>query len=125
MERKGEVDSEVIFRLLDTLPMINGVNSYLREIMFYVKHLKVNDTTLSEDIRNPFMLKVARHFTPISYHYQRDWEALTFSTRYAFLRKKIGVSVIDEIIPNAHVMIFNASKIRTLRGKPEAWSVIE
>ena len=119
--RCGEVDSEIIFRLLaEVCPDADG-GSYLGHIRPQVALLEGQFTFLACDSRSPGRLIVLKHNNPLCVHYHVGWEALIFSSRYIFLRKAFGQSVLAEALEHDRLMCFNADDIAHSQGRPEAW----
>lgn len=118
--RRGEVDSEIIFRLLDTVSYEKDDESALREIESKLAGLKGKLTFISCDKRRPESILVVRHLNPLSHHYHSDWQALIFSSRYIYLRKAFGLQVITQALKNDHAFLFNAYKLPETGSDPVA-----
>jgi glucosamine 6-phosphate synthetase-like amidotransferase/phosphosugar isomerase protein len=114
--RIGAVDSEAIFALIDELPhglpmtekgsAITGISSFLHG----------SYTTLYCHPDTPSLLYLLKYNNPMSVHYAPEFQGLFFSSRYIFLRKTFGRSVITEALPSRHGYIFDARSIPE-RGK--------
>lgn len=115
LPRAGEVDSEIIFRLLDTLnptcsnSKLNG--TYLAAAREKVQLLKGCFTTLSVDLRKPTGLLVTKNLMPLCLHHEERLGALFFSSRYLFLRKAFGRSVITEALESRRGFYFDAERL--------------
>jgi len=111
MPRTGEVDSEVIFRLLDTVDPTIWNGRYLHLVQERIDLLDGTFATLSIDIRRPERLLVLKHLRPLCVHYEEDWQALFFSSRYIFLRKAFGRQVITEALDSGYGLMFDAREL--------------
>ncbi len=116
LPRKGQVDSEIIFRLLDTISVYSQNGTYLRAVRRRVNRLRGRFATLSVDIWQPGRLLALKKDMPLCVHYHQPWQALCFSSRYLFLRKAFGRSVITEALPPEHAYLFDAEQL-SQRGK--------
>ncbi len=115
LPRRGEVDSEIIFRLLDSLPpSLNG--RYLLQVREKMRLLEGKMVSMAVDLRNPTRLLVVKRNNPLSLHYEAPLQALFFSSRYLFLRKAFGRSVITETLANETLYAFSAQMLPE-RGK--------
>lgn len=110
LPREGNVDSEAIFALLETIPQSLNGEKYYDEINKRVMILKGQMTTLSLDIRRPGELLVIKRDMPFSMHYEKAFDALFFSSRYVFLRKAFGRSVITEALESKRCYLFRADE---------------
>lgn len=126
LPRSGEVDSEIIFRLLDTLDPAssnNGLDSrlngtYLRTVWEKVQLLEGTFATLSVDLRKPTGLLVTKNMMPLCLHYEERLGALFFSSRYLFLRRAFGHSVVTEALPSGRGFYFNAQQLPDKGNEP-------
>lgn len=116
LPRRGEVDSEIIFRLLDTLSPASNNGSYLGAAARKVARLEGRFATLSIDLRRPGRLLVLKKDAPLCVHYHEPWHALCFSSRYLFLRKAFGKSVLTEALDPGRGYLFDAAELPA-RGK--------
>jgi glucosamine 6-phosphate synthetase-like amidotransferase/phosphosugar isomerase protein len=106
--RQGQVDSEIIFRLLwHELPQ-PFARLPLPDIARTLQPLEGKFTILAADRRAPETLLVARQNNPLSLHYHPEWAALIFSSRYIFLRKTFGPAVLYEMLPNNRIFLYNS-----------------
>lgn len=114
LPREGEVDSEIIFRLLEKLAgetdtwHRSGKSMALAEIIPSLQMLEGRFTFLASDRRFPHQLLVVRHNNPLSLHFCPEWNSLIFSSSYLFLRKTFGPVVVKEVISNDRALWFNA-----------------
>jgi glucosamine 6-phosphate synthetase-like amidotransferase/phosphosugar isomerase protein len=117
--RQGQVDSEVIFRLLEPLSprQLNG--AYLAAVQVQLRQLQGDFTFLACDRRAPDRLLVVRHHNkPLSVHFHPDWNALIFSSRYIFLRKRFGPVVLTEELPRDQILLFEARSLAQTGHRP-------
>ena len=113
--RRGEVDSEIIFRLLDQVaPSAN--KRYLAHVKESVALLHGKLASLYVDLRAPTQLTVIKRDNPLGLHYEPSLQALFFSSRYLFLRKAFGRTVLRETLENESAYFFRAENLR-LSGK--------
>lgn len=116
LPRRGEVDSEVIFRLLDTLSPGVHDSRYLAAAGLEMARLEGQFAAMSVDLRRPARLLVFKKEAPLCVHYHAPWKALCFSSRYLFLRKAFGKSVVTEALDSGYGYLFDALDLST-RGK--------
>lgn len=109
--RVGEVDSEVIFSLLDHIGSISNNGSYPSRVQRQVAHLEGVFATLSVDLRRPTRLLILKYFRPLCLHYEKRLNALFFSSRYLFLRKAFGHTVITEALESNRGFIYDAEQL--------------
>jgi glucosamine 6-phosphate synthetase-like amidotransferase/phosphosugar isomerase protein len=114
MPRQGVVDSEAIFALLETIRSGCSGLEYRRKIVERVSLLSGRMTTVSADVRHPKELLVLKRDMPLSMHYEESIHALFFSSRYIFLRKAFGRSVITEALETKQGYIFVADEFESL-----------
>lgn len=126
LPRSGEVDSEIIFRLLDTVDPADGNNelnselngAHLRTVWEKIQLLEGTFATLSVDLRKPTGLLVTKNLMPLCLHYEERLGALFFSSRYLFLRKAFGHSVVTEALPSGRSFYFNAQQLPDKGNEP-------
>ena len=118
--REGEVDSEIIFRMLEPLDPRKLNGDYLSAARERLHLLRGQYTFIASDQRAPTKLMVLKHLNPLCIHYEKSWNALVFSSRYIFLRKAFGRSVITETLPNDELLIFDAQTIEKHASNPAA-----
>jgi glucosamine 6-phosphate synthetase-like amidotransferase/phosphosugar isomerase protein len=118
LPRAGEVDSEVIFRLLDTISPLEHNGRYLELVEQKVSLLDGIFATLSVDLRRPTRLLVLKHLRPLCLHYEQKWQALFFSSRYLFLRQAFGRSVITEALESGWGFYFDAAHLPRNGSQP-------
>ena len=106
--RQAEVDSEIIFRLLEPISPLLPNHDYLTKIRDQLQWLQGKYTFLACDRRTPARLLVIKHHNPLSIHFQAEWNALIFSSRYVFLRKTFGRAVLHEVLPRNQLLLFDA-----------------
>ncbi len=118
--RQGQVDSEIIFRLLEPIS-INELNgNYLSAGCQHIQRLQGRFAFLSCDQRAPQKLLVVKHQNPLCLHFHAQWNALIFSSRYIFLRKAFGHAVVTEALPHDQLLLFDAGKLPKLGNQPSA-----
>jgi len=118
LSRTGEVDSEIIFRLLDTVDPLRLNGRYVRHTKEQIHLLRGTFATLSIDLREPHRLLVLKHLRPLCIHYEEKWQALFFSSRYIFLRKAFGRSVITEALDSGYGFYFDARDLPQRGNQP-------
>lgn len=111
--REAEVDSEIIFRLLE-----NCGDRHLKETTSLLSYLEGRFTFLATDRRIPGCLFVVKHNNPLSLHFVPQWNSLIFSSSYIFLRKNFGSIVVTESVANHHVCVFNVEHLVNLKTNP-------
>jgi len=116
--RYGQVDSEIIFRLLEPLSPLQLNGNYLTAVRSQIQQLRGAFTFLACDRRSPEKLLVVRHNRPLSIHFQPDWNALIFSSRYIFLRKRFGISILTETLFRDQLLLYEASSLSRLGHLP-------
>jgi len=116
--RQAEVDSEIIFRLLESLTSSQLNGGYLTEICQRLQLLEGEFTFLSCDIRAPEKLLVIRHQKPLSLYFHAGWNALVFSSRFLFLRKTFGRAVLFEPLPKDQLLLYDAFALPHLGTRP-------
>lgn len=120
LERRAEVDSEIIFSLLSGIPAVSQGARYLGKVRPRVQMLRGQFTFLACDLRVPGRLLVLRHVNPLCLHYHRDWRALIFSSSYLFLRRAFGRAVATEDLAGNQLMLYAAEAIPRRGSLPVA-----
>lgn len=114
--RAAQVDSEIIFRLF------NGVApdepDYAQKITSRAALLHGAYATISLDLRFPLGLLAIKHRKPLCLHYHAPWNALIFSSRYIFLRKAFGKSVVTEALESGNFFYFRADALHEKKTDP-------
>lgn len=116
--RLAQVDSEIIFRLFNEVPPESPV--YVEELARRASQLQGTFATISIDLRDPCALMVIKHKRPLSVHYHAPWNALSFSSRYVFLRKAFGKGVITEALESGALFYFHARHLSERLHQPLA-----
>lgn len=111
MTRQAEVDSEVIFRMLDPVSPHQKNGAYLAHLSEQVLQIVGSFATLSVDLRKPTDLLVLKSLRPLCLHYEESLKTLFFSSRYLFLRRSFGRAVITEALNNSRGFIFDALRL--------------
>ncbi len=109
--RKAHVDSEIIFRILETASPEDFGEQYLSAIRPSLQLLDGQFAFLACDLRRPERLLVLKHENPLYYLYKRDWNAVVFSSRYIFLRKAFGNGLTPETVPHNHLLLFDSAAL--------------
>lgn len=120
LPRLGQVDSEVIFRLIETCPPLSQPRDYLASLRPLLRSLQGDFTFLAADRRAPERLVVLKHANPLCLHYHAPWHALLFSSRYIFLRKAFGFSITTEALPHDQMLLFEARWLPEMGSQPAA-----
>ncbi len=120
LPRAGQVDSEIIFRLLDTLSPVHLNGTYPVAAQQKARALRGRFATLSVDVRRPERLLVFKREMPLCLHYHEPWQALCFSSRYIFLRKAFGRAVITEALESGRGFYFDALHLPQNGNQPLA-----
>ncbi len=118
LPRAGEVDSEIIFRLLDTVEPNHKHDELEIEVQREMSRLHGSFAILAVDIRSPGRLLVLKNFRPLCIHYEERFGALFFSSRYVFLRKAFGRSVITEALKSERGFCFDAERLLERGNEP-------
>jgi glucosamine 6-phosphate synthetase-like amidotransferase/phosphosugar isomerase protein len=118
LPRRGEVDSEIIFRLQEKVDPGQPLPGYCKAMQERANWLDGIFATLSVDLRNPTQLVILKHRRPLCLHYEASLQALFFSSRYVFLRLAFGQSVIMEILEDGFGYCFDALSLPTWGSSP-------
>lgn len=118
LPRSGEVDSEIIFRLQDLVNPTRVNGQYGDMIRDHANVLTGRFATLSLDLRRPQRLIALKYKRPLCLHYEPDLNALFFSSRYIFLRRAFGRSVITEALDSDFGYCFDALRLPDLKSQP-------
>ena len=118
LPRAGEVDSEIIFRLQDTVNPLQHNGRYPVLVQEKMNLLAGAFATLSVDLRKPTRLLALKQLRPLCLHYEQEWQALFFSSRYAFLRHAFGRAVITEALESGHGFYFDAQQLPQNGNQP-------
>lgn len=118
LPRAGEVDSEIIFRLQDTVNPQRYNGRYSALVREKVNLLEGTFATLSVDLRKPTGLLALKQLQPLCLHYEEAWQALFFSSRYLFLRRAFGRSVITEALKSGRGFYFDAHQLPQNGNRP-------
>jgi glucosamine 6-phosphate synthetase-like amidotransferase/phosphosugar isomerase protein len=118
LPRSGEVDSEIIFRLQDLINPTQVNGQYRDMICDQANVLNGRFATLSLDLRRPHRLIVLKYKRPLCLHYEPELKALFFSSRYIFLRRAFGRSVITEALDSDFGYCFDARRLPDLKSVP-------
>ena len=117
LPRAGEVDSEVIFRLLDTVDPVMSDGRYPRALEEKMRLLEGPYAVLAVDLRRPTGLLALKRLRPLCLHYEPEWEALFFSSRYLFLRRAFGRAVVTEALESGYGYYFDALRLPELGNR--------
>ena len=119
-DRIGSVDSEAIFALMDDLDLVRPSDRLVADIRQATTLIAGSYSSLFFHRKRPGTLFLFRYDNPVSVHYEKQCNCLHFSSRYIFLRKTFGKSVISEQVPNKCGFIFEATRLRKLEKTPVA-----
>ncbi|MGC9400486.1 MAG: class II glutamine amidotransferase [Anaerolineae bacterium] len=118
LPRRGEVDSEIIFRLQESVDPRSANGRYCAALRPRLNLLKGHFATLSIDLRKPTQLLALKYLRPLCLHYEASSQALFFSSRYLFLRRAFGRAVITEALDSGFGFCFDALEIPRLGSTP-------
>jgi len=118
LPRQAEVDSEILFRLLDTVSPFAHDGRYLMQLRERLTPVEGVFAALSVDLRRPTGLVVLKQDCPLCVHYEPQLQALFFSSRYIFLRQAFGRSVITEALENQCAFYFDAERLAERGNQP-------
>lgn len=118
-ERVGEVDSEIIFRLIEKADPTAQTSRYLDELQCGLNVLEGQCTFIACDRRKPAQILVAKHGNPLSVHFHEQWSALILSSRYVFLRKVFKRTFKGESLPQDLLMLFDAMRLPEIGHMPK------
>jgi len=116
--RIGAVDSEAIFALIDEIEKDAPLTKQCAAISAVSYLLHGSYTTIYMHPKDPCRLYLLKYNNPMSVHYSPDLQGLFFSSRYLFLRKAFGRSVITEALPSRQGYVFESRLIRRRGKKP-------
>ncbi len=118
LPRRAEVDSEIIFQMLAVFSPQSLNGTYFPRVSECLAQMEGQFTFLALDRRCPSRLLVLKHENPLCLHYQSEWQALIFCSRYIFLRQAFGKSVITEALPHDRLLCFDAQHLPELANHP-------
>ncbi len=118
-ERSADVDSEIIFRLIESADPSAPTDQYLGKVRHLIRVMQGQYTFLACDQRKPEQLLVLKHNNPLCIHFHPEWNALIFSSRYVFLRNAFGTPLIAEALEHDQLMLFDARSIPELGISPK------
>ena len=117
-KRIGSVDSEAIFALMDAIDPHLSFKKYVDAIQNAASLLVGTYTTLFFNRKWPHKLFLLKYNNPISVHYAPALNALFFSSRYVFLRKAFGKSVITAALPSETGYVYDSRLLEGLKKEP-------
>ncbi len=117
-KRIGSVDSEAIFIIIDEIAPAQPLKGYIQEIKETSSLLVGSYTTLFFNRSLPHNMFLLKYDNPISVHYAPYLNCLFFSSRYVFLRKAFGRSVITEALPSKKGYVFDSRLLPELKKRP-------
>jgi len=109
LPRQGQVDSEIIFSLLDTISDYSVRGAYLEAVRQRMLLLEGKFTTLSVDLRHPTRLLAIKNGEPLSVYYHSPLHMYCFSSRYLFLRETFGDAVVTKPLSARHAYLFDVA----------------
>ncbi len=117
--RIGEVDSEIIFQLINAIDSEKLLfETYITELKRRITMLRGDFTFLFVDLRFPNRLFVIKKNKPMALHWDQELEVLFFSSRYLFLRKTFGSSVIHTTLPAYNGFYFDSHDLSIQNATP-------
>ena len=112
LPRTAEVDSEIIFRLLDRVPPDRRAGVCLpAQYCATARLLSGTFSALAVDLRDPNRLVAFKRGNPLCYHRDEPLRAVFLASRYLFLRRAFGRAVLTEALAPEHVHCFNREGI--------------
>jgi len=117
-KRIGSVDSEAIFALMEDLDFSKPAENWGKEMREAASLLVGSYTTLFFNRSFPRILFLLKYDKPISIHYSPELNSLFFCSRYVFLRKAFGRSVVTEALPSKTGYVFDAHLLTEYRKTP-------
>lgn len=117
-KRVGSVDSEAIFALMNRIEPQLNLKNYIQSIQKAASLLVGTYTTLFFNCKRPHKLFLLKYNNPISVHYAPELKALFFSSRYVFLRKAFGKSVITAALPSETGYVYDSRLLLELKKEP-------
>ena len=122
IKRIGEVDSEVIFSMLDNIHhkcnYHSHSNCFVSEVQACTQKMTGSFTTISINLEHPHELLLLKYNQPLSYHYSKPLDTLFFTSRYVFLRKAFGRAVLTEALPSRSAYLFDLFANTAPKGQP-------
>jgi glucosamine 6-phosphate synthetase-like amidotransferase/phosphosugar isomerase protein len=118
-KRIGDVDSEIIFQMLNEInPQKISSDGYIAQLKQQIALFQGDYTFLFVDLRLPTRLFVIKKNQPLSLHWDPELQALFFSSRYIFLRKNFGNSVIHTSLPYNNGYGFDCRRLPSHKSTP-------
>ena len=107
--RRAEVDSEIIFWLLNSLGSISekSLRFSLNQANQLFSFLNGSFTVMAVNINQPRFLWVIKKDRPLCHHFHREWGVRVFASRYLFLRRAFGRQVLAEALESEHIYLFD------------------
>lgn len=118
LERHAEVDSEIIFSILNEVNFNDNPEKLTRSIQGATRKLTGSFTTLSVNIKRPTKILLLKYNQPMSYHYSKSLETIFFTSKYLFLRKAFGKSVVTEALQSKTAYMFDLFSNSVPKGEP-------
>lgn len=116
--RMAEVDSEIIFTMLDAIPQAIGNSDFIQAVQDCTRQFTGQFTTMSVNTSRPTKVLVLKYNLPLSFHYSTRLQTLFFASRYLFLRKAFGHQVCTEALDTKTGFIFDLWEKRGKHGVP-------
>ncbi len=113
LSRAAEVDSEVIFHLLDRLFPLSPSGVYLDALTDTITRIEGSLAVLAVDLRRPDRLVLIKSGSPLSLHHDLATGTLHLSSRYLFLRRTFGRAsqTLDEMLPPSCAALFESARL--------------
>lgn len=118
LTRNAEVDSEIIFSILNKALYKKKNKKFILDVQRSVRKFAGSFTTISINLEYPSKVLILRYNQPLSYHYSSSLKTLFFASRYIFLRKIFGRSVVAESLSEKTGFLFDLSSKSVKAGGP-------
>lgn len=116
--RIGSVDSEALIALLDSISADMALSSYGGKLYLISKLLIGSYVVLYVNPALPYAVFLLKYKNPVSVYWNQELGVLFFSSRYLFLRKTFGRSVITDALPGRTGFMFDAGMLNIYKKHP-------
>ena len=116
--RIGSVDSEALIALLDSISADMVLPSYGGKLYLLSKTVIGSYVVLYVNPALPYAVFLLKYKNPVSVYWNQELGALFFSSRYLFLRKTFGRSVITDGLPGRTGFMFDARMLNIYKEHP-------
>ncbi|MCI5132596.1 MAG: hypothetical protein D3904_14055 [Candidatus Electrothrix sp. EH2] len=117
-DRIGSVDSEALIALLDSISADMILPSYGGKLYLISKILTGSYVVLYVNPALPHAVFLLKYKNPVSVYWDQELGGLFFSSRYLFLRKTFGRSVITDSLPGRTGFMFDARMLNIYQEHP-------